>query len=169
MKRAIIIAIVGALGFLAAGEPAEACCGPYYPPVISELTCSPDTLWPPNHKYRDIVVEATVTPDSRENPGTTADWEVVSITSDQPDDSEGVGDGETRRDCFVEVAYTTDPDTGKGYGMCRARAERCGVTAAAIGVGRTYTVVVRATSRYQGRTTVAERSCEVYVPHDRSG
>ncbi len=169
MKKVIIIAIAGVLGLVAASEPADACCGALYPPVIEELTCSPDLLWPPNHKYRDITVEATVVKDPRDPYAYAVDWEVVNIGSNQPDNAPGVGDGNTTRDCFVEVGFTTDPDTGKGYGVCRARAERCGDTAAQFGVGRTYTIVVRAYARGSEQTLVSERSCEVYVPHDMSG
>lgn len=167
MKRALIIAIAAVLGFFAAGEAVEACCGALYPPVITDLTCAPDMLWPPNHKYRDIMVTANVAKDSRDPYNYSVDWEVVSIGSNQPDNAPGSGDGNTTRDCYVEVGYTTDPDTGAGYGVCRARAERCGVTAAEFGVGRTYTVVVRAYARGAVQTLVSEQSCEVYVPHDR--
>lgn len=169
MKKIIVIAIAAALGLLAAGEPAEACCGALLPPVIDNLKCSPDLLWPPNHKYRDIMVTADVTKDPNDPYDYEVDWAVVDMVSNQPDNAPGVGDGNTTRDCYVEVGYTTDPDTGKGYGVCRARAERCGDTAAQFGVGRTYTVVVRAWARGSEQTLVSERSCEVYVPHDMSG
>lgn len=167
MKRALLITVLSVLGFLGSYQVAEACCGALYPPVIDDLTCEPGELWPPNHKYRDILVKATVTKDPRDPYNYSVDWSVVNIVSNQPDDAEGVGDGETTNDCYVETAFTTDPDTGEGLGICRARAERCGVTAAQYGLGRTYTIVVRAWARGPFQTLVSERSCEVVVPHDR--
>lgn len=170
MRRIIVIAAVAALGLLGAYDTAEACCGAYYEPVIENLSCDPGELWPPNHKYSDIMVTADVSPNPSEPfPNVTADWKVVSITSDQPDNAEGVGDGDTTNDCYVEVAYTNDPDTGDGYGIVRARAERCGETAEVLGRGRTYTILVQGWARGSAVTQTATASCEVYVPHDRSG
>ncbi len=169
MRRAIlIIGIVTVAAFLGADyfTEAEACCGAYFPPTINQLTCSPDTLWPPNHKMRSIRVTADVTADPRDPSTPPVDWQVVSVTSNQPDDAEGVGDGETTGDCFVQTPYTTDPN-GQGFGMVRARAERCGNTAAQFGLGRTYTIVVRAWARGRFQTLVSERSCEVLVPHNQ--
>ncbi len=170
MKRlAMVIGAAAVLAFLGSYHVAEveACCGAYYPPTINELSCDPDQLWPPNHKYRDIMVTANVTADPRDPSNPPVDWQVVSVSSNQPDNATGVGDGNTTNDCYVQTAYTTDPVSGQGFGMVRARAERCGNTAAQYGMGRTYTIVVRAWARGLFQTFVAERSCQVYVPHDR--
>lgn len=167
MKRVAIIAIAAILGLIGGYQVVEACCGAYYPPSIDELSCEPGELWPPNHKYRDIMVTASVSPDPRDPSNPSVDWQVVSITSNQPDNAVGLGDGDTTNDCYVEVAYTTDPDTGQQFGLCKARAERCGETAELFGLGRTYTIVVRAWARGPFQTLMAERACEVVVPHDR--
>ncbi len=169
MKRiAFLIAIAIALGFVGVyyATEAEACCGAYYDPVIQNLNCEPGELWPPNHKYRNIMVTADVSRDPSDRSDVTADWKVMTVTSDQPDDGDGIGDGETTNDCYVEVAYSNDPEIG-GYGMVKARAERCGETAAFLGRGRTYTIVVQAWARGRYVTRTATASCEVYVPHDK--
>ena len=52
------------------------------PPVISRVTASPSTLWPPNRDVVDVVVnyEATTLSVSSNEPvsvGTGSDWEIV--------------------------------------------------------------------------------------------
>jgi hypothetical protein len=96
-------------------------------------------LWPPNHKY--VTVQATVTARDNYDPSPTV--ELVSVTSNEPDD--GLGDGDTADDIVI-----TDSDT------FQLRAERSGT-----GTGRVYTVTYRATDACGNSTTA---SATVTVP-----
>lgn len=153
MRKYILLSVGLLLLALGSYWTVSACCGTWEPPPsISALSCDPDTLWPPNHKYVAVTVKATTNTGDR--------WDVASVTSDQPDDADGVGDGETINDSVIG-------DKGSGAGDQRAavvnlRAERCGVMSRQ-GVGRTYTIVVRAWNT-AGQTFA---SCSVYVPHDQ--
>jgi hypothetical protein len=116
------------------------------PPEIS-VTVSPDTLWPPNHKMVDIVATVTVSDDSDPDPCVI----LASVTSSEPDDAKGNGDGNT-----VNDIQGADIDT-EDYEF-QLRAERAGK-----GDGRVYTITYTATDA-SGNS--ASASATVVVPHD---
>jgi len=107
------------------------------PPTLS-VTVSPNSLWPPNHKYK--AVEASFVSSSD-----TASVTLLSVTSNEPDD--GLGDGDTANDIVI-----VDNDTIK------LRAERSGG-----GNGRIYTITYQATNTC-GNTVTA--TATVTVPHN---
>ena len=102
------------------------------------VTVSPNSLWPPNHKY--VTVQATVTSSDNSDPNPVV---TVSVTSNEPDNGED--DGDTVND-FVIV----DNDTFK------LRAERSGV-----GTGRIYTITYQVTDACGNVTT---QTATVTVP-----
>lgn len=108
------------------------------PPTLS-VTVSPNSLWPPNHKYK--TVEASFTSSSD-----TASVTLLSVTSNEPDN--GQGDGDTADDIVI-----VDNDTIK------LRAERSGG-----GNGRVYTITYQATNTC-GNTVTATTT--VTVPHNK--
>jgi hypothetical protein len=113
------------------------------PPTITVLL-TPNTLFPaPNHKMRKI--KATVVAEDTCDPNPLV--ELVSITSNEPEN--GLGDGDTAPD--VEGAdYGTDDDT------FYVRAERSGT-----GTGRIYTVTYAVTD---GSGNTSSASATVTVP-----
>jgi hypothetical protein len=116
------------------------------PPSL-KLTLSPTILWPPNHELRTVsaAVQAVDTCDA------TPRIELLSITSNEPDN--GTGDGDVAGD-IQGAAIGGDSRTFE------VRAERAGG-----GSGRSYAIVYRATDRSGNATTA---SAVVAVPHDRS-
>ncbi len=101
------------------------------PPEIT-VSVTPDSLWPPNHKY--VQVEATVTAQDAVDPAPTVTF--VSITSNEPDN--GKGDGNTVNDIVILGDYTFE-----------FRAERSGND-----MGRVYTITYQATDA-SGNTALA--------------
>ncbi len=112
------------------------------PPEIT-VSCTPDTLWPPNHQYVTVTVELQVYDEGDPDPTVTH-----QVTSSEPDDAEGAGDGNTTRD-IVEVDDKT----------FELRAERSGT-----GDGRTYTITYSAVDDAGNGATA---TCIVVVPHDK--
>jgi predicted extracellular nuclease len=110
------------------------------PPTVN-VQVTPDTLWPPNHKY--VTVNATV--DAFDATGGTT-LTFVSVTSNEPDN--GPGDGNTTNDIVIVDDFTVKP-----------RAERSGT-----GDGRIYTITYAVTDAC-GNSTVA--TATVTVPHDQ--
>jgi hypothetical protein len=110
------------------------------PPEIT-VSVTPDSLWPPNHKY--VKVEATVTAQDAVDPSPTIT--LVSLTSNEPDN--GKGDGNTVNDIVITDDYTFE-----------FRAERSGN-----GVGRVYTITYQATDA-SGNS--AQASTTVTVKHN---
>jgi hypothetical protein len=100
------------------------------PPVITSLSTSAPSLWPPNHKMVAVTVTATATDNA--GPVTTR---ILSVTSNEPDN--GQGDGDTANDIQI-----TGPMTVK------LRAERSGN-----GNGRIYTITVEAEDGAGNATT----------------
>ena len=94
------------------------------PPEI-QVTLSPDSLWPPNHKLVTISAAVTVTDDYDPNPAV----EFVSVTSSEPDN--GPGDGNT-------IGDIAGADLGTDDRSFQLRAERSGSRS-----GRTYTSSTR--------------------------
>jgi len=117
------------------------------PPEV-ELTLSPDTLWPPNHKMVEVCATVAVFDDCDPDPAVA----LQSITSDEPEN--GLGDGDT-------VDDIQEADFGTGDTCFLLRSERAGG-----GDGRTYTVTYCVTDDAGNQTCV---SADVEVPHDQSG
>jgi hypothetical protein len=109
-----------------------------------DVMVNPSTLWPANHQY--VRVEATVDAEDNFDPSPTV--ELVSVTSNEPDN--GADDGNTVNDIVI-VDDTT----------FQLRAERSGV-----GFGRIYTITYRATDDC-GNSTVS--SATVRVPLGQNG
>lgn len=110
-------------------------------PTLS-AQASPDQLWPPNHKY--VTVEAATLVSDDRDPSPTV--ELVSLTSNEPDDAPGDADGNTRNDIVI-----VDDDT------FQLRAER-----SEDGTGRIYTITYQATDAC-GNVTLATATIEVPV------
>lgn len=115
-------------------------------PVIGTVTLARDCLWPPNHNYvrfalgKDVIVEVS---DICDPSPLVA---IQSVTSSQPDDAIGNGDGATTGDVLV----------GPG-GFC-VRSERGAVG----GAGRTYRVTIAAMDDFGNTST---KDVEIRVPH----
>lgn len=114
------------------------------PPVVT-LHMSPDHLWPPNHKMKTVLANVTI---GDCDPNTTV--ELVSVTSNEPDN--GLGDGDTTGDI-------AGADLGADDRSVQVRSERSGT-----GTGRVYTFTYRVTDS-SGNAT--EASATVTVPHDQ--
>jgi len=104
------------------------------PPSL-DVSVSPDTLWPANHKY--VTVQASVDPS-----GDVSSVDLVSVTSNEPDN--GDDDGNTVNDIVIVDDFTFD-----------LRAERSGS-----GTGRIYTITYEATNTC-GSSTVATATVTV--------
>ena len=114
------------------------------PPEIS-VAVAPDTLWPPNHKMVNIDASVTASDICDADPIIV----LASIISDEPDDADGIGDGETTGDIQSANLGTED------YKF-RLRAERAGEQD-----GRIYTITYQATD-FSGNS--ATGSATVSVP-----
>jgi hypothetical protein len=110
------------------------------PPEIT-VSVTPDSLWPPNHKYAQVKTTVTAQDIGDPSPAIT----LVSITSNEPDN--GKGDGNTINDITLVDNYTFE-----------FRAERSGN-----GVGRVYTITYQATDA-SGNS--AQASATVTVNHN---
>lgn len=109
------------------------------PPEITGLEAEPNVLWPPNHKWVSVRLDAEL-----ENPcDMPVDWDIVEVTCNEADH----GAGNTSPDWMIT-----------GDRTLKLRAERSGS-----GSGREYTIRLRA------GTDVGddERTVRVFVPHDR--
>jgi len=119
------------------------------PPEFTRLEAEPDLLWPPNHKIREVKIRFAATDVCDPSPAVT----LISLTSSEPDDARGVGDGHTLGD--IQAADIGDPDE-----VVLLRAERGGG-----GSGRIYTMTYEAQDASRNTT---RQAVEVVVPHDRS-
>ena len=106
-------------------------------PSINDVSASPDTLWPANHKMRQV----TVTVDVSDICDANATCKIVSVTSDEPV-NETSPDWEITGDLTLEL-----------------RAERSGN-----GDGRIYTITVECADSSGNKSNSA---VEVAVPHDK--
>ena len=118
---------------------------PNQPPNVDEAFPSLDCLWPPNHKFVDIIIEGVTDPD-----GDSITINVTSITSDEPTTSiDGAGGDK----------HAPDAD-GVGTDTASVRAERSGTSN-----GRVYEITFVASDGI----AETEGSVFVKVPHDKSG
>lgn len=112
------------------------------PPRISDLSASPNKLWPPNHKLRNVNVTYTAT-DNCPGPVTCS----LSVASNEPIIGPGLGAGNTTPDWIVIDDHHV-----------KLRAERRGN-----GSGRVYTITVNCTDQYNN---TGHSTTTVTVPHD---
>jgi trimeric autotransporter adhesin len=108
------------------------------PPVITNLSASPASLWPPDHTMQDV----TVSYDAADNCG-AVNCVIASVASNEP--VNGTGDGDTAPDWLI-----VDPH------HVELRAERAGT-----GAGRVYTITVACTDGSNNTTT---KTVTVFVP-----
>ncbi len=113
-------------------------------PVVT-LTMSPDHLWPPNHKMKEVHAILDI-----QDCDLAPRVELLSVTSNEPEN--GLGDGNTAPDI-------SGADIGTDDRTVQVRAERSGT-----GSGRVYTFVYRVTDS-SGNAT--EATATVTVPHDQ--
>lgn len=111
------------------------------PPEINSVRATPNSLWPPNHKMKNVNVRV----DAEDACGEVT-WEIISVSSNESDN--GSGDGNTSGDWVI-----VDEDT------VQLRAERSGN-----GSGRIYTITVEATDEAGNSAT---DTVEVTVPHSK--
>jgi hypothetical protein len=97
------------------------------PPVLA-IQVDPALLWPPNHQMIPVLVGWLSRDVCDPDPGVT----LVSVTSSEPDDAPGLGDGATTGDIAGADPGTADRDLS-------LRAER-----SVIGRGRIYRLTYRA-------------------------
>ncbi|MBZ5637671.1 MAG: hypothetical protein LAO51_02825 [Acidobacteriia bacterium] len=118
------------------------------PPRIL-VVVDPSVLWPPDHGMVPVHSKIAVS-DACGTPSLA----LASVTSSEPDDARGEGDGHTVND--IQGADIGGPDLD-----VLLRAERAGS-----GAGRVYTIVYTATD---GAGNAASARALVLVPHDASG
>jgi hypothetical protein len=111
-------------------------------PVISSVTATPDALWPPDHKLKDITVGVVVTDIC--DPGSSC--HITAVTSNEA--INGLGDGNTLPDYVITGDLTL-----------QLRAERSGNL-----VGRTYTIHVECGDADGNKST---STVDVVVPHSQ--
>lgn len=115
------------------------------PPEIS-VVLDKTTLWPPNHKYHDVV--ATITVSDICDVDVAQGLEILSVTSNEPVEAKPVGDGNTIPDWEIVDLY-----------HIKLRAERQGVS-----TGRIYTITYRVVDASGNAST---EQVTVTVEHDQ--
>ncbi|MDP6036929.1 MAG: DUF5011 domain-containing protein, partial [Candidatus Latescibacteria bacterium] len=127
------------------------------PPELN-LVATPQSLWPPNHKYYNIVLTIT---------GNVASVSATAV-SDQADDAKGKGDGKTTGDIRVTkpdgaVILSSNSDPVVAFDpvndILNLRAERAGKGKE----GRTYTITVIGLDA--SGNTIGSVTTEVIVGH----
>jgi hypothetical protein len=108
------------------------------PPSITNVTATPVSLWPPNHKMRDVVIGYTAT-------DCGAVTTSLSVASNEP--INGTGDGDIAPDWEIIDNHNV-----------KLRAERAGN-----GNGRTYTITITATDACGNSSTA---TATVIVAHN---
>jgi streptogramin lyase len=119
------------------------------PPVIT-TTGKPIVLWPPNHKYQTVKVSDFITSvkDDTDVDVGINDVKITSVSSDEPEDALGEGDGNTTIDIVIKDSQAID-----------LRAEREGT-----GNGRVYTITYEVADALGNKATGSQ---QVWVPHDQ--
>lgn len=112
------------------------------PPLISDVTASPNVLWPPNHKMVPVEIGVTVADVCDDQ----SDCQIMSVTSNEA--VNGQGDGNTSPDWNITGDLTLE-----------LRAERSGK-----GNGRVYTITIECTDD-SGNTSMKDVIVE--VPHNQ--
>lgn len=121
------------------------------PPVIT-LIGQQIALWPPNHQYETINVSQLVAGASDNCGGDlTASVVIAQVSSDEPEDAPGGGDGNTLNDIVIA------PDCQS----LQLRAERQGS-----GNGRVYTITFKVTD---AAGNVATATAKVTIPKNQNG
>ena len=110
-------------------------------PAFTNLTASPNSLWPPNHKMASVSIAAVVTDAVDSTPFT----HIVSVESNEAVD--GTGDGDTSPDWEIT-----------GDLKLKVRAERSGN-----GDGRIYTITVESRDDFGNSST---KTVTVTVSHN---
>ncbi len=122
------------------------------PPQIIVVD-TPPVLWPPNHKYVQVAIDQLVKEvlDSCDSGLTLEAVRITRVTSDEPEDAPGGGDGHTTQDIVIaEDCHTV-----------QLRAERLGS-----GNGRVYTIHLAVLDSAGNLATIA---VPVLVPHAAGG
>ncbi len=116
------------------------------------VSSTPISLWPPNHKYVTINVSQCVTSvsDNCNSSLSTGDVVITQVSSDEPEDAQGGGDGNTTDDIVVTSCSTVD-----------LRRERQGS-----GNGRVYTIHLQVSD---GNGNSSTATCQVHVPKSQNG
>ncbi len=122
------------------------------PPQITVST-EPTILWPPNHTQESLAVADFVVAasDSQDPNVSVDDVVIIQVTSDEPADALGKGDGSTSDDIVI----------AQDCRSVQLRSERAGG-----GNGRVYTIHVAVAD---ASDNVGTTSYIVTVPHDSSG
>jgi hypothetical protein len=118
------------------------------PPEITEIEV---TLWPPNHKYVALSLSdcVEITDLCEGDIDIDARGAILAIYSDEPEDANGNGDGNTTDDIVIVDASSF-----------LVRAERAGG-----GNGRVYGI----TFEFESAGETIQATCHVSVPHDQGG
>ena len=112
-------------------------------PIVTAPTASPNSLWPPNHKYEDVTISYS-TADNCSLPSSIAC--ALSVASNEP--INGTGDGDNAPDWQVVDSHHV-----------KLRSERSGN-----GTGRIYTVTVTC---IDNAGVSSSRTVTVTVPHNQ--
>lgn len=113
------------------------------PPEFSDVSASPNNLWPPNHKMKEVKINYTVTDNCSDAEHITTTLEIVS---NEP--VNGTGDGDTEPIDFEVIDNHT----------VMLRAERAGN-----GDGRIYTITITSVDDCGNSSST---QTEVYVAHN---
>ena len=124
---------------------------PTQPPTIT-LTGQAITLWSPNHKYKTVNLSQLVNNASDSCGGNLTENVVISqVSSDEPEDAPGGGDGNTVNDIVIAPNCKS----------VQLRAERQGD-----GNGRVYTIIFKVQDAAGNTTT---ETAKVRVPKSQNG
>lgn len=105
----IALGEAGVLYVTTAGPSRLYAIGGNRPPDTGKACATPDRLWPPNHKMRDITIGCVTDPD-----GDAVTITVTAITQDEP--LNGLGDGDTSPDGIISPLQVRAERSGTGDG-----------------------------------------------------